>query len=204
LPLDGVKFGYTLIGGALRVAPLELLLAGKSLLFMLPNISVGIGVNYFSGSVGVPVGSDISFSFQTPDAAHTLALAKPSLALSWKTTALDVTLQASKSFLIVTPYAGLGVSIAASKVGYSVKTKLTYDDSENDIEALKGLLSLAGFDDIDVGKNSVSSFIKDTGVSFRAFGGVSLNLTILRIDLTGMFNFADQNWGASIGLRAQL
>jgi hypothetical protein len=212
LPLGDVTLSYTLFGASLRVAPLDLLLAGNPLLLILPNISVGVGVNYLSGGIGVPIGSGMSFSFNVPTQGdYTLRLTKPKLGLKWETTALDFTLQASKSLLIITPYIGVGVSSATSRAGYGVTTKMQYgktgDLKELDADQRKDLeknLEAAGLDDIAVTANGFESIIENSGVSVRAFGGVSLNLTVIRVDLTGMFNFEDQNWGVSLGTRFQL
>jgi hypothetical protein len=211
LPWGDVKLSYKLFGASLRVAPLELLLAGNPLLLILPNISVGIGVNYLSGGIGVPIGSAMDFSFKVVDQSYTLKLTKPELGLKWETTALDFTLQASKSLLIITPYIGVGVSSATSRAGYGVTTTMKYgetgsetDLTEEELQQLKDNLKAAGLSEIAVTTKGFESIIEDTGVSFRAFGGVSLNLTVIRIDLTGMFNFEDQNWGVSLGTRFQL
>jgi len=38
----------------------------------------------------------------------------------------------------------------------------------------------------------------------RVFGGTSFNIAVIRIDLTGMYNFTTENWGANLGLRFQM
>lgn len=38
----------------------------------------------------------------------------------------------------------------------------------------------------------------------RVFGGLSLNITVVKIDLSGMYNFTTQNWGANVGVRIQI
>ncbi|MDR1399916.1 MAG: hypothetical protein LBJ41_08345 [Treponema sp.] len=202
LPLGDVKLSYTLLGASLRIAPLELLLSGNPLLLVLPNISVGFGVNYLSGGIGdIAIGQNMSFSFGQN---NTLELSQPKLGLSWETTALDFTLQASKSLLIITPYIGVGVSSAKSKAGYGVTTKMKYNSNDVNADSLEKELADAGLD-IDVGTDGFESIIEKRGVvSVRAFGGLSFNIAVIRIDLTGMFNFTDQNWGVSLGTRFQL
>jgi hypothetical protein len=212
LSLDNVKLSYTLLGASLRIAPLELLLSGNPLLLVLPNISVGFGVNHLSGGIGdIAIEQGVDFNFKVGTDSYTLELAQPKLGLSWETTALDFTLQASKSLLIITPYIGLGVSRATSNAGYGVTTTMTYKENgttktlnTDELEKLEQKLEEAGLGGIDVDADGFKSIIEDSGVSFRAFGGLSLNLAVIRIDLTGMFNFADQNWGVSLGTRFQL
>ena len=42
------------------------------------------------------------------------------------------------------------------------------------------------------------------GWAFRAFGGLSINLLIAHIDITGMYDFLGQNYGLTLGARVQL
>ena len=205
--LGDVKTSYTLLGASLRIAPLELLLGGNPLLLVLPNISVGVGMNYLKGGISdIAIGKAVTFGFSANNQNYTLELSQPKLGLSWETTALDFTLQVSKSLLIITPYIGVGVSRATSKAGYGVKTTLTYKQgtTEQELDGLENNLESAGINDIDVDANGFESIIEKCGMSYRAFGGFSLNLAVIRIDLTGMFNFTDQNWGVSLGTRFQL
>jgi hypothetical protein len=197
IDLAGIKLGYTLFGASVRYALLE-----KHL--VLPTISVGAGVNYLKGNVGLPIGSGMSF--QVPG-GNTLALSQPELALEWETTALDFTVQASKSLIIITPYLGLGVSYAWSKVGYGVKSELTYGSnpvSDDNLATLQGALNDAGLDSIKAEKDGFGASVEDSGLGIRAFGGLSLNLAVIKLDLTAMLNFFDMNLGASLGVRFQL
>lgn len=58
--------------------------------------------------------------------------------------------------------------------------------------------------------DSSYELIKEKGNSqanewqYRAFAGLSLNIAIVRFDLSGMYNFKSENWGANLGLRVQL
>jgi len=38
----------------------------------------------------------------------------------------------------------------------------------------------------------------------RVFAGTSLNIFVIRLDLSGMYNITTENWGANLGLRLQL
>ncbi|HKL86959.1 MAG TPA: hypothetical protein VJ861_11565 [Treponemataceae bacterium] len=38
----------------------------------------------------------------------------------------------------------------------------------------------------------------------RVFGGTSINLLVLKLDVSGMYNVLSQNWGGNVGLRVQL
>jgi hypothetical protein len=210
LPFDvGLKFGaferlgtssaavdYLLAGGEFRYAILD---GTESLL--LPNLSLGLGLNYLSGSFTGSQSSTLTFS--TPGGAVPLTLADFEVGLEWETLALDFKAQVSKSFLIVTPYAGLGASHAWSSAGYRVDAKVAgLTDTQKD--AINAGLKAAGAEGIDFGKTGFSTILEKTGWSLRAFGGLSVNLALFRLDLTGLYNFFDSNYGVTLGARFQL
>jgi hypothetical protein len=215
LPFDlGVKFGYLppinvgnmdldymLFGASFRYA----LLKGN---VILPKISVGVGVNYLKGGLGTTIkGMGVSFAVPgtatTGNADKVLALSDPKLSLEWNTVAVDFTAQVSKSLFIITPYVGVGGSYAKSEAGYRAESKLTYGDASLDADAINTIKnSVPGLSDLDA--NGFSSIIENEGWAFRAFGGLSLNLLVVKFDLTAMLNFADMNFGATAGVRFQL
>jgi hypothetical protein len=208
LPFDvGLKFGafenlgtssaavdYLLAGGELRYAVMD----GKKNL-LLPNLSVGMGLNYLSGSFSGSKSSTLTFS--TPGGADSLSLSDLEVGLEWETLALDFKAQVSKSFLILTPYVGLGATHAWSSAGYRVEAKF---DSNPDMSAINDSLKDAGVEGIDFGGKGFSTIFEETGWSFRAFGGLSVNLALFRLDLTGLYNFPDRNYGLTLGGRFQL
>ena len=214
LPFDvGFKFGYLppvglwgsdtnmdylLVGGDIRYVVLD-----KAIL---PKISVGMGINYLKGGIGAKVGKSMELTYYD-GGSQTIALEKPELILKWDTVSLDFKTQVSKSFLIITPYLGLGMSYAWSSAGYSVDTKVSHNGNpieQPDIDTIKAYLRQAGLEDMDVDSSGISSIIKNSAFSFRLFGGLSLNLTAFRVDLTGLYSFRDSNIGASLGFRFQL
>jgi hypothetical protein len=210
LPFDvGLKFGafehlgtssaevdYLLAGCELRYA----LIDGKKSL-LLPNLSLGMGLNYLGGSFTGSKSSTLTFS--TPGGAVPLTLSDFEVGLEWETLTLDFKAQVSKSFLIVTPYVGLGATHAWSSAGYRVAANVggLTDDQKSGINA--GLKN-AGVEGIDFGGTGFSTILKETGWSFRAFGGLSINLALFRLDLTGLFNILDDNYGVTLGGRFQL
>jgi hypothetical protein len=194
---DNFKLDYTLVGGEIRYA----LLRGKG---VLPKVSLGFGINYLAGGIRTSAGGK-SFVFGTSP-AHTLTLENSELNLSWFTTTYDFKAQISKSFFIITPYLGLGTSFAQSKAGYTVDSRLSYDGSpvsevNQIIEDLKGA-GISGIDFNDA--EGFSSFHAISGWGLRIFGGFSLNIAVLKLDFTGMYNFLDSNYGGSFGIRIQL
>jgi hypothetical protein len=210
IPFDiGVKFGM-LPSLPLETLDMEFLLAGADFRYalikqgaVLPNVSIGLGVNYLKGGISASVGDELSFSFND-GTDHTLKLAKPAVSVSWETVTLEAKAQVSKSFLIVTPYIGAGASYAVlSKVSYGVKTDLTYDDDSIDNAAITEITEATGIQNID-GNGFSSSYTHKDSWGVRVFGGLSFNLAIIKLDITGMFNILDQNYGATMGVRVQL
>jgi hypothetical protein len=193
---DSAKVDYLLTGGELRYAVID----GKKNL-LLPNVSLGVGLNYLSGSFS---GAKSSLAFRHPTRpSETFPLSDLTVGLQWETLALDFKAQVSKSFLILTPYVGFGASHAWSKAGYNVEADLQ-GLGPGDISAINAELKKQGLKEIDFGGKGFSTILEETGWSFRAFGGLSVNIALFRIDLTGLYNFIDSNYGVTLGGRFQL
>ncbi|MDR0410713.1 MAG: hypothetical protein LBH75_01905 [Treponema sp.] len=212
LPFDvGVKFGILPqvdFGDRLKI---DHLLAGADIRFavvegnvILPRISVGVGFNFLKGALTAPLDNGVSFNVDE----KVLTLTQPEATFSWETKSIDLKAQVSKSFLIITPYAGFGASYAWSNMGYSVESKIRYDGSDVDnaaISEIKEKLASAGVPGLDkLSANGFSSIVAAEGWTFRAFLGLSLNVFIVKFDLTGMYNFIDSNYGATMGVRMQI
>ena len=206
LPFDiGFKFGimpikagnidrldYFIIGGDVRYAVLE----GNA---VLPKVSVGMGYNYLSGGIGQTVGQDINYGYDPDDPSSFITVKAPSISIDWDASTLDFKAQISKSFIIVTPYLGIGASTGWSRTGFGVRTEVI--DSNNDLEAAKEILREYGIHDLD--QNGFSSTVRSNGWGFRLFGGISFNIAILRLDVTGMYNFRNE-YGFTFGARIQI
>ncbi|MDR2702691.1 MAG: hypothetical protein LBB72_09695 [Spirochaetaceae bacterium] len=192
----GIGTNYLLVGGDIRYALLD-----KP---VLPKISVGVGFNYLQGGISAKMGSDTTFAYGGPS----ITLKSPKTEFNWATKSLDFKAQISKSFLIITPYLGLGVSYAWSEAGYSVKASIEDEYNEligpSEIAAINDYLRSQGVDTIDVDKNGASSIINSSSFNLRAFGGISLNIVVFKIDLTVLYSILDNNYGGSVGLRFQL
>ncbi|NOY08279.1 MAG: hypothetical protein GXP33_05515 [Spirochaetes bacterium] len=225
LPFDiGLKFGYLppdvfkelpfkanylFFGGDIRFAILKER-------FLLPAVSIGAGYSFLKGGVGVPglLGGNIAltnFEVTNPidntTTTYDLSLQDPSLNFDWQTQVFDLKLQASKNLFIITPYAGLGASYGISSAGGGLTTKLLLNGVEitpEQIQEIEAAFKLAGepVPDLSAGGIIVSNSVQ--GLSVRAYGGVSLNLLILKLDFTGMYNFTGNNYGATVNLRFQL
>jgi hypothetical protein len=213
LPFDvGLKFGafenlgnssitmnYLLVGGEFRYAIID----GKENALS-PNLSIGLGLNYLSGNF---TGAKSSLSFSVPSINDRLELSRLKAELQWETLSLDFKAQISKSFLILTPYIGLGASHAWSNAGYAVEADLQYGGSaltDAHRGTINAALKSAGVEGVDFDGKGFSTILEETGWSLRAFGGLSVNLALFRLDLTGLWNFFDGNYGITLGARFQV
>jgi hypothetical protein len=216
LPFDvGFKFGYLPpIGLWGTNMDMNYLLVGADLRYALvdhkiwPKVSIGVGVNYLKAGIGGKVGSGWNFSYESDTLGpQTIDISKPEIGLDWGTVSLDFKVQISKNLLIITPYAGLGGSYAKSNAGYSVDAAIKVNGTEitpAEINDIKNYLKHLGLDGLDIDKTGISSSVVNKAFSIRAFGGLSVNLVLFRLDLTGLYSFRDQNFGASLGFRFQL
>jgi hypothetical protein len=199
--IDNVKFNYLLAGADIRYAVLK---GG----LVLPKVSIGVGFNYMRGGLGTSVGSTQTYSFDDPNNGdvYTINATKPDIGLNWETTVIDLKAQISKSFIIFTPYAGLGASYGMTTVGYEVDSTVTYKKNgvTTDPQNVEQALEDAGYDAPDLSSSGMSYEKALSAWGFRAFGGFSVNMLLVRLDLNGLYNFSDGQLGGSVGVRVQL
>jgi len=192
----GLDVDYLLAGADIRYA----LLKGN---ILLPTVSLGVGFNYMKGGLGTTVGEDQSFTYTNPAnsaESWTIVATKPKVGLTWETQSLDVKAQISKGFLIFTPYLGAGASYSTSSAGYYVTSDISgFDDSL--IQALED----AGQTVPDFSATGIKSTKTIENVlSARVFGGLSLNILVLRLDFSVLYNVMNGSYGGSVGARIQL
>jgi hypothetical protein len=195
MPLGDVKtrFDYTFFGFDVRYGILE------DRLFI-PGVSLAAGFNFTNGQIRAGMGEVPLYTFS----GYTASIANPSAGFGWENFTLDFRAQVSKKLLIITPYAGLGASFGWSALDYGLSGRVTFKDPKGAIvneDAVKDQIP-SGILDVDDGGISASKKNFDFGL--RAFGGFSLNIFVIKIDMTAMFNFLDQNFGGSVGIRFQL
>ncbi|MFQ3620522.1 MAG: hypothetical protein SNJ78_06205 [Spirochaetales bacterium] len=202
---DDIKIDYLLVGGDIRYQLL------KQRFVVIPEVSVGVGYNYLKGSVefgGVlPPLFEITLPAPPPlispapwNSGDKLSLSSPDFFIEWQTKVIDLKAQASWSLLILQPSVGFGASYGSSHVGGGAKSQITLGGQPL-TPLQKQALSALGFDVEDA---SIAVFSDVSGWSFRVFGGVSVNILILRIDAGIQYNLIGKNLGASIGARIQL
>ena len=116
----------------------------------------------------------------------------------WKSSVLDAKVQVSKNVLmILRPYAGLGLSYGISEVGGGYEANVT-TDAPGGLDYWKDTY---GFDDVD--SSGATVYAQSNAMALRAFAGTSVNLFMLKLDLSGTYNPVSQALGAQFNLRAQ-
>lgn len=196
----GLTFDYLLAGFDVRLNLIE-----ENLL--LPAVSVGAGYTRLNASIGLTAGTDVSFGpYDDPSTpsveSYEITATAPEIEYFWNANVIDLKAQASKSILFLTPYAGFGASIGLGDAGGAIRSTIDYDDlTQSQIDAIRD--SGTEIPDLDPDGIAITSTMTD-GWAFRAYGGVSFNLLLLKVDVTGMYDFVGQNYGLTLGTRIQL
>jgi hypothetical protein len=176
---------------------------------LMPAVSVSAGYNYLSGGINTTVSGAGDLSAVTGNSGNAqldailndLTFNDPSLRFAWKTHSLDFKLQASKNLLIFTPYAGGAYTYGWSQAGGGISADIDYGSySASD---LQDALEAAGYE-ANVSDESFAVLSGANGGAIRAFGGFSVNLLILKLDLNGQYNFTTKSLGGGINARIQL
>jgi len=171
---------------------------------LIPAVTLSAGYNYLSGGVtstvqGSGLGSTIDLNSVIAGASVTTG--DPDVRFAWKTHSLDFKVQASQNLLIFTPYLGGAYAYGWSQAGGGVSSDLTYNGATED--EVRDALDAAGYN-VELSGNEFTVLSDASGGSVRAFGGVSVNLLILKLDLNGQYNFTTQSLGGGINARIQL
>ena len=227
LPFDvGVKLGvlpddvkvlmpfnmdYLMVGGDVRYRVVK----SKGLL---PEVSFGVGYTMLNGGITLPgvLGEqEIDLGFDLPASGvgnEFVKLTDPALAFNWQSHVIDFKIQASKKLLIITPHLGLGLAYGTSSAGGGAETDVLYSTdgggtyssiSQSQIDTIIDYFNALGQTppDLTTGGLLVESDTK--GWAMRAFGGLSLNLLLLKFDLSAMYNFTSKSLGAALNARIQ-
>jgi len=201
LPKD-MTFDYLLVGADFRYGILEDSVAT-------PALSVGVGVNYMSGTVTY---KGIAGSSQVIDTGiggnyNYLRVTDPDVTFFWRALSVDVKAQLSKNLLFITPYIGAAASYtvyAEAGGGLSSTVERSSDNTNwfavdsNDSQQIESLIGA------DVSGTHITVTSAANGWGLRAFGGVAFNLLIIKIDLHAMYNILNSALGFSVNVRAQL
>lgn len=165
-PIDGFGIKYFNIGGDFRWAILD----GEG---VLPQVSVGLGFYYTSGKI-----------YYKQDEF------KASLEYAIKT--LFFQAQVSKTFLFVTPYAGLRAIFSSSTTDWDWKISS---------ELANSITSYIDTETSASGKRTTSfsdSFIP------QIYGGAGLNFSMFALNLGASWDFRNSIWACDISIRFQM
>lgn len=213
LPFDvGIKFGFippdatknTAFSVDYTLAGIDLRMPVVKQNLLLPAVSLGVGFNYLSSTVSTTASGLGQSMDLTSYGLGTLQFTDPEVAFKMESKVLDAKLQVSKSLLIFTPYLGVGYSYGWSTAGGGMLADVKYNGNsitDADINAINTALEAAGQTPLDLTKTQVLISSNNTGGAFRAFGGVSINILILKIDISGMYNVATKSFGANVNTR---
>jgi len=173
---------------------------------VLPAVSLGVGFNYLSSTISTTAtGMGTTMDLSSIDSSlGVIDFSNPDIAFTMESKTIDAKLQVSKSLLIFTPYLGVGYSYGWSNAGGGMLADVKYNGStitQTDINTINTALEAAGKTPLDLSSTQVLISSANTGGAFRAFGGVSINILVLKIDISGMYNVATKSLGANINTR---
>ncbi len=221
LPFDvGIKLGYippellanspiavdyTLAGFDIRTP----IIKGN---LVLPAVALSVGYNYLSSGIETSVTGTGLDSFTGTNTGYApldteldqLSFSDPKVRFQMESNVIDIKLQASKSLLILTPYIGMGYAYGWSTAGGGISSEVLYGGTAitpAQISTINAAFAAAGLGAPELTSDGIVVSATSKGGAFRAFGGLSVNLLILKLDLNGMYNFNTNSLGASANIR---
>ncbi len=193
IDLQDFGVGFKMVGFDVRWAFFE----DKGIM---PDLSVGVGYTWLNGDIRVPV-PDQTVDISSTGAGTTLALTDSDVYYKWSSNVFDIKAQASKKLLILNLSAGMGYSFGVSQAGGGITSGTVQVDGTTISDAQIQLIEqMAG---VSVDTSGVDVMSKNNGGSFRLFGGVGLNLFILKIDLGVLYGLPSQTVGLTANARIQ-
>jgi hypothetical protein len=199
--LGDVQADYFIVGGDLRFAILQ----DKG---WVPGLSVGAGYSYLKGGVQVAglMASqqvDVSAIMGNPDGTNFLNFSDPTLAFTWQSHVIEAKVQISKTLLIFTPHLGIGAAYAlGSAVGGGLLSTVTATGPDS-LAAIQAAFEAAG-ETAPTDQGFTVAADAPAGWAFKVFGGTSVNLWVLRLDLDAYYNILTGAYGGNVNLRFQM
>lgn len=205
--MGGVQADYFIAGGDFRIAILQ----DKG---WVPGLSVGAGYSYLRGGVqiaDVTAGTtvdiyDIMVANGMPAAdTYELVFSDPDLDFTWKSHVIEAKVQLSKNLSIFTPHLGASAAYAlSSSVGGGLLSEVEY--LQNGSTGVWADL-VDAFENADETPPTDQGFAvaadAPAGWALRVFGGTSVNLWVLRVDLDAYYNILSGAWGGNVNLRVE-
>jgi len=194
-PVD-FGFEYNLIGGDVRWTVME----GKA---FFPELSFGVGYNHISGAIILdgPASQTIDVSALTgANPGDYVEIGTSDIILEWQSEVIDLKAQASMKVLMLNFSAGLGYSYGFSNAGGGFDAELLYNGTTALTPAQITMLSDAG---LDVSGSGLSVLSEVEGGTLRAFGGMGVQLAIVKFDLGAIYGIESGTLGVSSNIRVQ-
>ena len=186
---SGTSIDYLLLGGDVRYA----LVKDHG---FIPGISVGLGYTYMRGDVSIAgvLNNGINIANVSLNGNnYNLQFQNPSLNMFWNSNVIDVKIQVSKSLFIITPYVGLGVSLGISNAGGGMQSQMQVSENGGPYQPVTqnqlNTFNSAYGTNFTMQNQGFGVSANANGFSTRVFGGLSLNLFILRFGLGAEYEF---------------
>jgi hypothetical protein len=188
--------GFLLIGFDARWA----LLKDKGLM---PDVSIGAGYTRMNGNISVPVATqtvDIS-SVESGLIGSNLTLSDSRMMFEWGSNIFDLKAQVSKKLLLLNVSAGAGYSYGVSSAGGGLTAStVSIDGNEIDSTDITAIEDATG---LTLASDGITVMSENNGGSFRLFGGVGLNLFLLKLDFGVLYGLPSKTVGLTANARIQ-
>jgi hypothetical protein len=195
---SNISFDYLLLGGDVRFA----LLQENA---VLPDLSIGAGVNYMSGNISVLcITPGAIYDLAPYTTAYDLILDPGNLNFFWRSLSIDLKAQVSKKLAFMTFSAGTAVSYglyAEAGGGFSANIRKSSGSlTQSDIDFLKA--NLPGIESLSASGIDVKA--SANGFGWRVFGGLSFDILLVKLDISAIYSILSNSLGASFNARVQL
>lgn len=198
LTSNGVEATYETMGVNLRYALLKDRL-------VIPAVSIGASWNYLRGTALAGLGLGAQSISVTAGDDFTISMTDPDMNLEWEANTFDFTLQVSKNLLIFTPYAGAGITLGTTSVngGLAALTSV-YNDTQMRAANAAEIQAIEDAAGITLTDQGFLVSATSNAPTIRIYGGTSINILILKLDLMASYVPATQALGAQVMARIQL
>jgi hypothetical protein len=204
LDLAGVKPEYLIAGADFRFAILKD--AG-----FVPALSVGVGYSYMKGSISMTMTGIPSTTIDITDAMNNAGYAgtysfefnSPTAEFAWQSNVIEGKVQLSKHLLFLTPHVGFSAAYGISSAGGGLLAAATYSAAGPATEA-QAIAVLEGLGIPLSTTQGITVMSAANGWAFRVYGGTSISLLILQLDLSATYNLLSKAYGGSVNVRFQL
>jgi hypothetical protein len=206
LYLEGdLAMDYFAVGGEVRLA----ILKDEGLM---PALSVGVGYSYMKGSIGMTVPGLTSQTIAITTYMNTAGYAgsysytfnQPSVTFDWQCNVIEARVQLSKRVLFMTPNIGMGAAYGISNAGGGLLGTVAYSATGDMATQQQAAAVLQGLGLPVPSATGINVLSAANGWEFRIYGGTSLSILMIQLDLSVSYNILTNNFGGSGNVRLQL